>query len=122
MPSVKTRSIPPPFSDPPLVDTLATVAVPVGLRPVAVVTQLFVWQLYPVGQHPPPSLLVHVNQPAGQAPVCWPALPPALGSMPSPVGPLTMVTPFDTSKVDEICGGHDVKAQSRPTWQQPPPL
>ena len=98
-----------------LIYDLETSAEPVALAPVKVAEQLLASHPYPVGQHPPPAVLAHMNHPVAQAPFCWPETLPEAATMPSPVGPSTIVTPLDTSKVEEIRGGQDVTAQSRST-------
>lgn len=89
-----------------------TVAVAVAVASVAVAVQLCP-QAYPLGQHPPPSPSVHLYQPCAQLPV--PSAEPA----PEPAGP-KMTTPFVFATVVEGGFGQEVRAQSRPTRQQPP--
>jgi hypothetical protein len=98
----------------PLVAILGrTATVPVASAAVAV--QLCP-QAYPLGQHPPPSSSAQLYQPCAQLP-----LPNADLTEPvsEPAGP-KMTTPFALATVFESGVGQEVRAQSRPTRQQPP--
>lgn len=94
--------------------SFATLAVPVAppwtTTPVAV--QL-VPQAYPLGQHPPPCPLRQENHPWAHPLAPNPTAAPSV-----PLGTATVTPSLFTARVEEATG-HDVKSQSRPTWQQP---
>ena len=94
--------------------SFATLAVPVAppwtTTPVAV--QL-VPQAYPLGQHPPPCPLAQENHPWAH-----PLAPNPIAAPSVPLGTATVTPSLFTARVEEATG-HDVKSQSRPTWQQP---
>jgi hypothetical protein len=80
--------------------------------PVAATEQLAVPHENPDGQHPPPTSAPHEPHPAAHR---APAAPVAVPGT-------TTVTPSLANTVVSAVGGHDVSAQSRPTWQHPPPM
>lgn len=115
--NIPTTAIHRNVSAPKLVPTLtpllffATTAVPVAPLPTttAVAVQL-VPQVYPLGQHPPPPPLSQLYHPNAHP------LTPKAGWV--PLGTRT-VTPRLFRVVMGEATGQDVRAQSRPTWQQP---
>ena len=92
--------------------TLAcTAGVAVAVISVAVAVQLCP-QAYPLGQHPPSAQLYH---PCAQLPVLGAELP----ETPESAGP-NITTPLVLATVVAEEVGQEVRAQSRPTRQQPP--
>lgn len=115
------------------VPALTGASFPTLPAPLTVATQ-FSAQLYPLGQHPPPLSAAQLYHPVAQLPapalaaaelvipvvaplLLEPALTLAAATV-APAGAAT-VTPLLTTTVPGE-GGHEVCAQSLPTWQQPP--
>lgn len=113
-PASRSNAFPQLINSEDILEALLAVTFPcfavVALSPAAVAEQICP-HAYPLGQHPPPALAAHEDQPCAQLPE------EDFASV--PVGAIITI-PFVFTRVMEADGGQDVRLQSRPTRQHPP--